>query len=110
VSLADGHSAVAAIWCFTRTGRTAEILSLLRPSDQVVAFTINAIAARRVAGRRGVVPVVLSAAATREPLVDQMRSAARAQGLLADGPATVVLVTTSAQPGGINRLELHRID
>ncbi|CAN5779897.1 pyruvate kinase [soil metagenome] len=110
VSLADEHPTVGAIWCFTRTGRTAEILSLLRPSDPIVAFTLSATAARRVAARRGVVPVVLAAPKARAPLVDQMRAAANAQGLLSDGGQTVVLVTTSSQPGGINRLELHRVE
>ncbi|HVM30283.1 MAG TPA: pyruvate kinase [Candidatus Limnocylindrales bacterium] len=110
VGLADEHPSANAIWCFTRTGRTAEILSLLRPSDPIVAFTISAIAARRVAARRGVIPVVLPATKVREPLVDQMRAAARAQGLLTDDGQTVVLVTTSSQRGGINRLELHRVE
>jgi pyruvate kinase len=110
VALADDHPSVSALWCFTRTGRTAEILSLLRPQDPIVAFSLSATAARRVAARRGVVPVVLPAARTREPLVDQMRAAAHAQGLLSDGGRTVVLVTTSSQPGGINRLELHRVE
>jgi pyruvate kinase len=107
VSLAAQQSTVDAIWCFTRTGRTAELLSQLRPRVSILAFTINAVAARRAAVRRGVVPLVMPTDRRTQPLVESMESVARAQGLLASGPSTVVVVTTSTQRSGINRLELH---
>jgi pyruvate kinase len=97
-----------AIWCFTRTGRTAEMLSLHRPLVPVVAFTLSPVVARRLAVRSGVIPLVLPAGAKNSPLVEQMESAWHAQRASGDYD-TVLLVTTSNQPGGINRLEIHRL-
>jgi pyruvate kinase len=110
VDLAAIHPPTDAIWCFTRTGRTAQMLAERRPRVPIVAFTIDPVVARRLAVRSGIVPVVLSAGRAGEALVEQMKSAARGQGLLpAEGGASVVLVTTSAQAGGINRLELVQV-
>ncbi|MEP7378175.1 MAG: pyruvate kinase [Chloroflexota bacterium] len=102
-------SGVGAIWCFTRTGRTAELLSLQRPSVPIVAFTLSPVVARRLAVRRGVVPLVLPAGAKNVPLNDQMEAAWRAQRSATADIDSVLLVTTSSQPGGINRLEFHRL-
>jgi pyruvate kinase len=100
--------ATDAIWCFTRSGRTAELLSLTRPGVPIVAFTVSPVVARRLAVRRGVVPVVLSAASKTGTLVERMESAWRSQRD-ADEVQNVLLVTTSQQPAGINRLEIHRL-
>jgi pyruvate kinase len=99
---------VGAIWCFTRTGRTAELLSLHRPAVPVLAFTLSPVVARRLAVRNGVTPLVLQAGAKSSPLTEQMETAWRGQKSGADYD-TVLLVTTSSQPGGINRLEFHRL-
>ncbi len=109
VALADAYPTATAIWCFTRTGRTARLLARLHPRLPIVAFTIDAVVARRLAILRAVVPVVLSQARTGEPLVDRMAQAARAQRLLGSGSETVIFVTTSPEPGGVNRLELAAV-
>jgi pyruvate kinase len=97
-----------AIWCFTRTGRTAELLSLSRPGMPIVAFTLSPIVARRLAVRRAVMPVVLSANAKTGTLIERMEGAWRSQRG-AEPLKTVLLVTTSQRPGGINRLEIHEL-
>jgi pyruvate kinase len=97
-----------ALWCFTRTGRTAELLSLTRPGIPIVAFTLSPIVARRLAVRRGVLPVVLSASAKTGTLVERMESAWRSQRN-GEELKSVLLVTTSQNPGGINRLEVHTL-
>ena len=99
---------VEGIWCFTRTGRTAELLSIHRPPVPVVAFTLSPVVARRLAVRSGVIPLVLPAGAKNSPLIEQMEAAWRAQRSGADYD-TVLLLTTSSQPQGINRLEIHRL-
>jgi pyruvate kinase len=109
VELLRRYPRLAAAWCFTRTGRTAALLATRRPRQPVVAFTISPVVARRLAMRYGVVPIVLSAQHVKEPLFAQMAASARAHGILA-GPTTVLLLTTSSQPNGINRLELQRVD
>ena len=110
VSLRDtaGPGVPDAIWCFTRTGRTAELLSLTRPGIPIVAFTLSPIVARRLAVRRAVMPVVLSANAKTGTLVERMESAWRSQRGAAE-LKTVLLVTTSQNPAGINRLEVHQL-
>jgi pyruvate kinase len=101
-------SDAGAVWCFTRTGRTAELLSMTRPRIPIVAFTLSPVVARRLAVRRGVIPLVLQAGAKNSPLTDQMETTWRAQRS-AGTYDSVLLVTTSGQPGGINRLEIHRL-
>ncbi|CAN5802160.1 pyruvate kinase [soil metagenome] len=102
------RSAAGAVWCFTRTGRTAEMLSLQRPAVPIVAFTLSPIVARRLAARRGVVPVVLPGGGREGALIDRMEAAWRAQRA-PDGYDSVILITTSSESSGINRLELHRL-
>jgi pyruvate kinase len=96
-----------AIWCFTRTGKTAELLSLQRPRVPIMAFTLSPVVARRLAVRNGVIPMVLPANGRGEPLIARMEHAWRGQRGTGNDHDTVVLVTTSSQPEGINRLELH---
>jgi pyruvate kinase len=103
-----GWTDVGAIWCFTRSGHTAEKLSMTRPGVPIVAFTLSPIVARRLAVRRGVIPMVLPTGDKAEPLIERMENAWRAQRNHTDF-ASVILVTTSQQSAGINRLEVHRL-
>jgi pyruvate kinase len=98
------YAGTDAIWCFTRSGRTAELLSMARPPVPILAFTPSPIVARRLAVRRGVVPLVMPAGGNGT-LLERMRATSKAQHGL-DGQARVALVTTSAAAGGINRLEI----
>ena len=63
----SSYADAQAIWCFTRTGHTAELLSMTRPEMPIVAFTLSPIVARRLAVRRAVMPIVLSATPRPEP-------------------------------------------
>jgi pyruvate kinase len=108
VSLRSGDGGPAAIWCFTRTGRTAELLSMQRPGVPIVAFTLSPIVARRLAIRSGILPVVMSATAKTGTLIERMEQAWRSQRG-GDTYDTVMLVTTSLQPSGINRFEVHHL-
>jgi pyruvate kinase len=104
----SGVAGADAIWCFTRTGRTAEYVSMARPDVPIVAFTLSPVVARRLAVRSGVTPVVLSASATTGTLIERMQAAWRSQRA-AEQVKTVLLVTTSQNPAGINRLEIHQL-
>jgi pyruvate kinase len=110
-ALTDAYPRARAIWCFTRSGRTAEMLSLLRPKLPIVAFTPGPVQARRLTVRSAVIPLVLGTNRTGAPLIKRMEQAARAQELLPrDEQMSVVLVTTTPEPGGVNRLELHELN
>ena len=96
-----------AIWCFTRTGRTAELLSLTRPGRADRRFHAQPDRRSSAAVRRGVIPSFCRRAPRPARSSSGWRSAWRAQR--ADGELdTVLLVTTSSSPG-INRLEVHRL-
>lgn len=107
-SLMTSRTDVSAVWCFTRTGHTAEMLSMTRPRVPIVAFTLSPIVARRLAVRRGIIPMILPAGGKAAPLVDRMEGAWRSQKDRATYE-TVILVTTSQQPTGINRFEIHTL-
>jgi pyruvate kinase len=107
-TLAAAHTGIAAIACYTRTGRTARILSSLRPRVPVIAFTPDPDVGSRLAVINGVVPrlsVVLDESDRLERL-NRLLGEAR---LVAEG-ATVVLVSSTATPGSApNLLGIQRV-
>ena len=109
VALAGADAEVEAIACYTRTGRTARILSALRPRVPILAYSPDPQVHRRLALVHGV---------TARPCVPPPEVTGRL-GLMAwltgedpslsDG-AAVVLVASTAEPGtGPNLLEVHRV-
>jgi pyruvate kinase len=80
----------------------------MRPGVPIIAFTLSPIVARRLAVRRAVMPIVLSASAKTGTLVERMENAWRSQRGGTE-MNTVLLVTTSQNPDGINRLEVHQL-
>ena len=109
VALAAADTEVKAIACYTRTGRTARILSALRPRVPILAYSPDPRVHRRLALVHGV---------TARPCLPPPEVSGRL-GLmawltgedpsLADG-AAVVLVASTAEPGtGPNLLEVHRV-
>ena len=80
---------VGAIWCFTRTGHTAEKLSMTRPDVPIVAFTLSPVVARRLAVRRGVIPMILPATGKGEALIARME---------ARGGPSAAMPTTNGDP------------
>lgn len=108
VALARADPDVAAIACYTRSGRTARILSALRPGVPIYAFAPDPAVVSRLALVHGVSPrmCVPGESATRLGLMAWLLSESR------DLPpgAPVVLVASTAAPGsGPNLLELHRL-
>ncbi len=109
VALTTMNRDVAAIGCYTRSGRTARILSSLRPRVPVLAFSPDPRTIGRLALAHG---VVARAGVTLDDHADRLEGLARmvdASGLLPGG-ATIVLVTSTATPGsGPTRLAIHRV-
>jgi pyruvate kinase len=109
VALATTDSAVAAVACYTRTGRTARMLAALRPGVPIVAFSPEPVVVRQLALVHGVVArgcVPPSDSAGRLGLMAWLLGEA---ALVAPGSA-VVLVASTAEPGtGPNLLEVHRV-
>jgi len=109
VALASADPAIAGIACYTRTGRTARILSSLRPGVPVIAFAPDAAVVRRLALIHGVIPrgcVPPDDVPGRLALMAWLLGEA---ALLPPGSAAV-LVASTAEPGsGPNLLEVHRV-
>ena len=97
VTLTAAQIGIAAIACYTRTGRTARILSSLRPRVPIIAFTPDPGVVSRLALINGVVPrlSVVIDESDRLGRINRLVGEAR---LVGDG-ATVVLVSSTATPG-----------
>jgi pyruvate kinase len=108
VALARTDPDVAAIACYTRTGRSARILSSLRPRVPIVAFSPDPRVVARLALVHGVHPEPCSMTGEgveRLDLVPLVRERVR----LPAG-AAVVLVASTAGPGsGPNWLEIEHL-
>ena len=108
VALASAHADIAAIACHTRTGRTARVLSSLRPRVPVIAFSPDPGVVDQLTLVHGVVPRHTVPLDTPDPIAPLGRALA-ASGLVADG-ATVVLVSSVATPGSApDVLAVHHV-
>ncbi len=108
-ALAAAERDVVAIACYTRTGRTARVLSALRPRVPIRAFSPDPAVVARLALVHGV------DARRCVPPTDADGRIGLMAWLLGEGQglpagAAVVLVASTATPGtGPNVLEVHRI-
>jgi pyruvate kinase len=108
VTLAATHAEIAAIACYTRTGRTARVLASLRPRVPVIAFTPDPAVGSRLALVNGVVPR-LSVALHESDRLGRLNELLNETRLLGDG-ATVVVVSSTATPGSApNLLGIERV-
>lgn len=100
---------VAAIACYTRTGRTARVIAALRPPVPILAFSPDPAVVRRLALVHGVHPRSCVPPSDVEQRLDLMAWLIGEDHALPPG-ASVVLVASTATPGtGPNLLELHRV-
>ena len=107
-AIADRTADVAAIACYTRTGRTARELASRRPRTPIIAFSPDPAVVRRLALVHGVEPrgCIPSPSDDRLELLASLLADDR--GLPPGG--AVVLVASTAVPGtGPNLLELFRL-
>ena len=99
---------VAAIACYTRTGRTARMIAALRPRVPVLAFSPSPTVLRRLALVHGVEPRACVPPPDTTGRLGLMAWLLGEDDGLPAG-AAVVLVASTATPGsGPNLLELHR--
>ncbi|HEX2765710.1 MAG TPA: pyruvate kinase [Candidatus Limnocylindria bacterium] len=99
---------LAAIACYTRTGRTARIIAALRPPVPILAYSPDAAVVRRLALVHGVHPRHCPELAAHDRITALDRLLAGEPGLGTGAP--VAIVATTAPPAtGRNLLELRRI-
>ncbi len=109
VTLTSADQGIEAIGCYTRTGRTARILSSLRPRVPVIAFSPDPEVVSGLSLVHAVVPRPCLALDDSDPIEQLGRLLGETQ-LVADG-TTVVLVGSTAAPGSApNVLGVHRVN
>jgi len=102
---------VDAIAAYTRSGRTAQLLSKLRPPAPIFAMTEREAIARQLALWRGVVPLAIKSESRGEEMFSHINRELRARRLVDDGGLVVVVGTAPhGPPGHTNFIRLLNID
>ncbi|MCK5054962.1 MAG: hypothetical protein KAR65_11815, partial [Anaerolineales bacterium] len=84
---------VAAIAVFTRSGRTARLMSYSRPSVPIVAFTPEAKTFNQLALSWGVIPNLVKKANSVEEMIERVRTACLAGGIVNHGQQIVLVAS-----------------
>jgi pyruvate kinase len=109
VALTKEDLDVAAIACYTRTGRTARILASLRPRVPILAYCPEAEVAKRLALVHGVEPRTCAVPDPTETRLGLMAGLVRSESALPAGAALVLVASTAAPGTGPNLLEVQRV-
>ena len=109
VALTREDPDVAAIACYTRTGRTARILASLRPRVPILAYCPEPEVANRLALVHGVEPRTCAVPDLTETRLGLMAGLVRNEGALPTGAALVLVASTAAPGTGPNLLEVQRV-
>jgi pyruvate kinase len=105
-----GHSDAAAIVAVTRGGKTARVLSALRPRASIYAATDGADVARRLALTWGVVPLVGDLGTEVEAAIDAVATMLVGSRIVPSGSVVVIVsISPDLAPGPSNFLKLERI-
>jgi pyruvate kinase len=110
-SIASSLDDVSAIWVFTQSGRTAQIVSQRRTPVPIVAFTPNAKIRQRMALLWGVIPIKNDAAQSGEELEKSVLPLAIEAGVASLGD---IVVITGSHPfdseSPTNFLKIQRLE
>jgi len=109
VALAHEEPEVVAIACYTRSGRTARVLSSLRPFVPILAFSPDPETVARLTLVHGVAPFGLSAPVSVGERLATLRRSLPPEAPFGPGAAVVLVASTAGAGSGPNLLELHRL-
>jgi len=109
VALAGADADVAAIACYTRSGRTARILSSLRPRVPILAFSPDASVVRRLGIAHGVTARGCVAPSSHPERLSLLADLIGRERLLPAGAAVVLVASTAEAGSGPNLLEVRRV-
>ena len=108
-ALADDLRACA-VAVLTRSGATAQSVSLERPRSPIIAFTEDATVGRRLSLWHGVVPIVIPLESTIDALVDQVdREVVRQELAIRDDRIVIVGANPHRRTRPSLFLEVHNI-
>jgi pyruvate kinase len=101
---------VAAIAAFTRTGRTAQLLSTERPRVPIYAFTSEANVYRRLALWWGVTPIHEQFSTDSDGMIREIEGSLLARQVLVPGDLTIMVGALPFRPGAhTNFVKLHSV-
>jgi pyruvate kinase len=103
------EGAATAVACFTRTGRTAALLSAARPGVPIVALSPEPRVVRRLALFHGVLPRACGLPGDTDEMLAMMDGALKASGCGESGDAAVLVASTPFGRARTNLLKLHRL-
>jgi pyruvate kinase len=109
VTAAAEFSDVVAIACFTRTGRTAALLSAERPSVPVIAFIPQQRVRRAMKIRWGVTPLPAEVPSDTDAMIGLMDDGVRRAGLVRSGEVVVMAASSPAGKARTNMMKVHRV-
>ena len=109
VTAAAEFSDVVAIACFTRTGRTAALLSAERPSVPVIAFIPQQRVRRAVNVRWGVTALPAEVPSDTDAMIGLMDEGVRRAGLVGSGEYVVMAASSPAGKTRTNLMKVHRV-
>lgn len=102
---------VAAIAVFTRSGRTAQLMSKARPNVPILAFTPEQTTYQRNALLWGVIPYQVPMAHSVEDMIDRVREACLASGIVRSSEQVVLVASLpTGAMGPPNFTLLHTIE
>ena len=107
--VAAGDPAVVAIACFTRTGRTAALLSSERPGAPIYAFIPDAGIRRAMALRWGVRCLPAGDPEDTDTMIALMERGLRDAGLATEGSSVVMVASSPAGKVHTNMLKVHQV-
>jgi pyruvate kinase len=107
--VATSEPDVAAITCYTETGRTARLVSAERPSRPIYAFIPDERVRRATTLNWGVVPLAAEHPDDTDAMIALMDEGLRRHGLVAPGTLVVMAASSPAGRTTTNMLKLHHV-
>jgi pyruvate kinase len=95
--------------CFTRTGRTAALLSAARPGVPIVAVSPEEAVIRRLPLFHGVVPRGCDVPSDTDAMLSMLDAALRETGCAAAGDPAVLVASTPFGGAHTNLVKVHRV-
>ena len=100
---------IAAIACFTQSGKTAELLAAARPRVPIAAFCADEAIARRLALRRAVHPIPAAAMPDTDAVIGMLDAGLTRDFRMAAGTPVVLVAASPVGKASTNLLKLHRV-
>ncbi len=100
---------VVAVACFTRTGRTAALLSGERPRVPILAFAPDSSVRRALAIRWGVTALPATVPADTDEMIGLMDRGLRDVGAAVEGDGVVLVASSPFGRAHTNMIKIHRV-